>query len=1314
MSKAVSKDCDTWSDPSEKAKTRIRLLNILDEEPAKKAKQKLASRKVVFDQNHFGSNFGLDENEPLHAKIKQSSLSKLNSVDGPLDLREQVQDLSAQLEELGRLTRSVSKHPPDCFCHGCSLSARPTGPADIPGHRLPHELPNTPPPVCLNPEPDCCVSCTVPCAVSRCAEKDADEKETADLTYFEQMSRLNDRQQTLKSQLLDLSNRLSTAQAQCSSEPSGNHTFKISRERDVDEHLDQLARCAVLDGTSPTSSPREVRPLRIRNLPEQKPTRSKQASTSTTEQRKPFVCGRVRPLDLSANRNFRVRKRPTVQANQNASRLSEMGSQDDPECTLAELAARLSNSEAALSSKLLELDNEGRDGNISSEQTSSELRDLAEELRTMQSELRDQLAEVQKYLTNRPSEDDSNNVFTKEKLHAPPPSEPPLEIGSLLPSLRQVMDHAGKEFALTTESLELPADPSKTSSKILPQAASVLAAAHQRRKNLENNFALLEQNQGEQSIFNLLELMNQGRSSAEKARIQAMINDAIAQAGKNKHAVEKPLKQNNRQAAATARLYRSDKSRKSPLEPRRSPSPAVATTQTLAELMLGPPRASTSRSPSPELRRGPWRLNRRRAKRPLYPRLINDPVPCRTAVLRLSDDQSKKSLPIIGRSPEFPASGNTKTVRFQDDPLQHARRPISAGTPRRRGIIPLGKYQYSGQVQPGTDTKGVQSSICVSPDLLCERGKGINFRHENIQNAPSANVPTQPPELLYPTCPTRPEDELISRLVLQLAGQLGQRNAQTEASQQPYGALSEAELRLLVEEALLEQIEPLLPRSPPRTPSPDENSLRLPTPTSSPEHFIRTPGFSSGKSSPARTRKSMYDAMVGNSTLSSIASQSPQSQDDVSVRHDISTPCPSCQPSGTTAPLPSPHSIRTGPAGSARKPDMHSAQTSPIRICRSISLSPDRPKTLTHHSADFTPLPTDMAASITNNEESSLSSPPFSLTAPDTFSEGMWLIDRSEGEAPSPVPYGVVRQIAAKLEPLPISPPLISENSRNIYEDSTPSTRSENEESPATEKRQLSTGELALPTLTSRSSKQVPLRDPALQIIALKTSGGLSSSNLPSSQRNLVKQATNKMSQQRPNQPGTNLEWLANLSGRESPPHSLGSVHSQNRMRPVPRSRPTSTPLVDRQENSLSDSPKLDWLRSLAGEVKQENPAGDSKSRFSPGMPQVPMLQGVEMVHSEDSDATTIDENAYENDYIVESDEQQASEHSQNTPRLETIRESKESTEPPNAPGTEATTPIVSGGSPVMSARQMTGDEVRRTVTLDDDSEDAADFEFYQ
>lgn len=44
------------------------------------------------------------------------------------------------------------------------------------------------------------------------------------------------------------------------------------------------------------------------------------------------------------------------------------------------------------------------------------------------------------------------------------------------------------------------------------------------------------------------------------------------------------------------------------------------------------------RSQSPITDLAPWRLNRRRVKKPMYPRLINDPVKARKAVLRLSDE----------------------------------------------------------------------------------------------------------------------------------------------------------------------------------------------------------------------------------------------------------------------------------------------------------------------------------------------------------------------------------------------------------------------------------------------------------------------------------------------------------------------------------------------------------------------------------------------------------------------------------------------------------------------------------------------------
>ncbi|KAF6770060.1 hypothetical protein AHF37_11388 [Paragonimus kellicotti] len=110
-----------------------------------------------------------------------------------------------------------------------------------------------------------------------------------------------------------------------------------------------------------------------------------------------------------------------------------------------------------------------------------------------------------------------------------------------------------------------------------------------------------------------------------------MINDAIAHDARSRKS-----KPGSRFIPTAPRTLRSG-NLKSQVHSQRSPSPVKPLSFT--ELLAGyHPEVPVSRSPSPERTPAPWRLNRRRSKRPIYPRLVNDPVTARRAVLRLSDE----------------------------------------------------------------------------------------------------------------------------------------------------------------------------------------------------------------------------------------------------------------------------------------------------------------------------------------------------------------------------------------------------------------------------------------------------------------------------------------------------------------------------------------------------------------------------------------------------------------------------------------------------------------------------------------------------
>lgn len=92
-----------------------------------------------------------------------------------------------------------------------------------------------------------------------------------------------------------------------------------------------------------------------------------------------------------------------------------------------------------------------------------------------------------------------HSAAVPQQERAPLPSQPVLEIGSLFPSLRQVMDHAAGDVAEAVQ-------PS-----VLSKAAAVLATTSQQRRNIDNNLALLERPDRESSIFDLLTSMDKDK-----------------------------------------------------------------------------------------------------------------------------------------------------------------------------------------------------------------------------------------------------------------------------------------------------------------------------------------------------------------------------------------------------------------------------------------------------------------------------------------------------------------------------------------------------------------------------------------------------------------------------------------------------------------------------------------------------------------------------------------------------------------------------------------------------------------------------------
>ncbi|KAF5397315.1 hypothetical protein PHET_09740 [Paragonimus heterotremus] len=485
------------------------------------AKHKLASRQVIFtdlSEDHIStgehrqekSRPGLQLNLQSEPKIdvrRATTMVEPNlQTNHTFDLREQVEDLSVQLEELNRITRGCLTHPRDCFCHDCNRSSLSVNQTSRPRD----SVPATPPLLNLTEPTDCCVSCLVPCAVKT-------NQQTSGMNMDEHSSQINhlqDRQYSLQNQLSRLNERLTAMQ--------DKHTTKDttvglvpSREMDVDEHLARRTRSHSIRLNAMTEESAMTKPNTLKHRLVRSPNDPKKTSGKRTPlHEKPFVTGTVQ----SNNRrhgppNTRLNRPDKSPVCMDLKRADDIDD-GDAEQTLAELASRLCSSQAALDSRLCDM-NMSSQADKSGEQDLVEVKQLATQLCSIQSELRDQLAELQQYLSrdrvgtkeNAPQATQTHDTPTPP---IPQPSQPVLSVGTLLPSLRQVMDHALEKFVSPKVTLDLNKDKEKVDdgSSVLPRAASTLAAANRRRANLEDNFVALERSQQDKSIFNLFEVMN--------------------------------------------------------------------------------------------------------------------------------------------------------------------------------------------------------------------------------------------------------------------------------------------------------------------------------------------------------------------------------------------------------------------------------------------------------------------------------------------------------------------------------------------------------------------------------------------------------------------------------------------------------------------------------------------------------------------------------------------------------------------------------------------------------------------------------------
>ncbi|TNN20191.1 hypothetical protein EWB00_004804 [Schistosoma japonicum] len=1168
-------------------------------------------------------------------------LGYINDDNDPVDLKEKVQDLSMQLEEICKYARSSLNENEECFCHDLV-----GGKCLLPQNHIYTESSRlkTPPELWLS-KPDCCQSCTVPCHVK------ADITNSTNSTNnLQTLHPLTD-EERLQNNLNDIRHRLSLLQDNYAPKllPPTSNAF----ERDIDEHLEEINKQNISQKQSYNySSNNQISSCqnKVKSISNQKKSTNEQTlkpnkRLTTTEkrlqsyQRKPqsipkqkFINSSYHKAKLTGN-TTKCRNIVESPCAKNGNSPKTTNDIDDPEITLNKLEKYLETSEIIPDPKV----QQNSETKISQQQTKlDETKEMVDELRSIYQEVKELLLNVRsqinenKDLKSEQTEKVDTNIDPNVLLSN---SQPVLTPGSLLPSIRLVMDYSGKTITPTSDITQaisnLPDDP-------IVKASTALYELNRRRNNLENNLATLECSHNDQSIFGLLDLLSKDRSSAEKARIQAMINDAI-----DKVVHEKKL-EHSKSSGRISRLSQPKSHLTTGLKVGKDASSTCSSpirSRNVVELFNQPKLYSSDRSPSPVTLTAPWRLNRRRAKRPLYPRSVNDPVKPRTAVLRLSDEYLSGISSSQGRMPR----SSSKVVRFidhQDNELSEPTdlqqvypsklvnlqaKPLTKPT---SGIIPLGMYQYSLSIPPNKISTKVDKQITTDTSgLIHEKGSGFHFQ--------SNQSPKQPPNDANTLSQTELEDSILSRLVLQISEQL------TKNTNQDQDTSSKENLQHLVEAALLERLGSILsPSSRSLSPTSQQQQQRLKTPCSSPERSnnldlldIPTPIDSLNRnespySNDHFSRKSK--------TPEPVSKWQPYNPDEESIfknprlsptnRRDISTPEPS-------------FSLRS---------KLRSQSSSPVKQ-KSVMISPfpSSPqryiseKNVSEKPAEINSRSLHSSSTALIDTRSSSFTEPFSLTAPDTFSDGMWLLDRSEGEAPYPAPYNRLKLIMSKMEPIQSSTRRNNSLTQtfSISKSTSSSSSSSSSITKHSKQDQISPGQFPNPlTTTNRPSHSHinPLNNPLLHLLALKNSNHTNKNQLSHHERNEMKKILTRLKQNRQYSNGIvhspSLEWLASLSG--SPLPQLSS--SQTNVKSCQSKDDSTKSQINVVKNEVKNgsSTLIDDETRLS--VKQDHSNKTDHSICDSESAKMSMLRQVELVHSGDSDATTIDEEAYDDDFTGE------------------------------------------------------------------------------
>ncbi|CAH8564791.1 unnamed protein product [Schistosoma turkestanicum] len=1260
---------------------------------ATKVKSKLASRKVVFENpvclndndvvadelsiQNEADYYGTNNNVTYAIPNKTGDVGSNNEDNGPIDLKGKVQDLSIQLEEICKYARSSLNENDVCFCHDLV-----GGKCLLPQNHTYAESPRlkTPPEVWFS-KPDCCQSCTVPCCVK------ADLNSTNLIGGLQELQPLTD-EKLLQNNLDDISHRLSLLQDKCAPKClSSSISNKI--ERDIDEHLEKLKRqnstekrylhpsinrTSKYQTVTGKSTSDQKKSVGQQSLKSNLKSKTADKLSNSCQQKNKVISKQKLPhssYDKSKLPSNKLQRQSLSESldekkdNYSTKRITfDEDVDNDPETTLDKLEKYLETSGTIIDEKVNNFETKNSKQDVKLDET----KEMMNELRSVYQEIKELLLNV------RHRVDQNNNIKLEEtekidtNTHSDvllSNSQPVLTPGSLLPSIRLVMDYSGKTISPTNDITQLI---SNLPDNPIVKASSELCELNRRRMNLENNLAALECSHNDQSIFGLLELLSKDKSSVEKARIQAMINDAI-----NKVVNEKKLEQHSRSIGRVSRLTRpksqsttGPKQIKDTISTRGSPTRS----RNVIDLFHQPKLYSTDRSPSPVTLTSPWRLNRRRVKRPLYPRSINDPVKARTAVLRLSDENLAGISSTQGRMQR----PNSKVVRFIDDqnnePVEsltesqklHSNKPnnniqVKTLTRPNSGIIPLGMYQYSLSIPPTKQSEKQDKLISTDTSgLLHEKGIGFHFQSnqstEQLTN--NSNILSQ----------TELEDNILSRLVSQISDQLAKNQLQS------HDTSSKENLQHLIETALLERIGSMISPTPT---SPDRTSQLL-----QPERqHLKTPSLSS------LDRSSQLNLLTIPTPMDSInKSELSYPNDPFEKKRKTPEPVSNWQPYN-----PDEESIFRNPRSSptnrryistpepsfgdnlSLQSKLRSQSSSPVKQ-KSVMISPfplspqmkyPSEKNVSERSTAINSQSLNSNSTALIETRSSSFTEPFSLTPPDTFSDGMWLVDRSVGEAPNPVSYNKLKLIMSKMEPIQSSTTKRNNYLTRTFSISKSTNSSSNSSSNTTttttkqsKQDQISQGQFPHASTTSNrfNSNQInPLNNPLLHVLAIKNSNAMKQNQLSHNEYDEMKKMLKQLKQirQSPNNNNNNndnnnnnigimrspsLEWLANLSGSSL---SQLNLHQSTKQNCSSKSDLTYSHTDDMMNKLKTESCKIsidDQSKHTA--VSPDHSRKSNHSTSKTGSPKISMLRQVELVHSDDSEATTIDDEAYEDDFTGE------------------------------------------------------------------------------